>query len=277
MINKIGFMQGRLSPMVDGKIQAFPWSDWSNEFPLARGLGLKAMEWTLDQAQLDQNPLLTVQGQKQIRQLCEAYQVTVPSLTGDCFMQAPFWKAHGERRLELEEDFIKVARACASVGVEMIVVPLVDNGALDTAQQEASLVEFLLSKVDLFRALRLRIIFESDFGPKEVARFVDPLPEDAFGINYDIGNSAALGYLPEEEFVAYGTRIVNVHIKDRLLGGTTVPLGSGNADFLTVFRLLREVSYSGNLIMQTARASDGDHAGALRRYMNQISTWVKGA
>ena len=192
-------------------------------------------------------------------------------------MQAPFWKAHGERRLELEEDFIKVARACASVGVEMMVVPLVDNGALDTAQQEDSLVEFLLSKVDLFRALRLRIIFESDFVAKEVARFVDPLPEDAFGINYDIGNSAALGYLPEEEFVAYGTRIVNVHIKDRLLGGTTVPLGSGNADFLTVFRLLREISYSGNLIMQTARALDGDHAGALRRYINQISTWIQGA
>jgi L-ribulose-5-phosphate 3-epimerase len=277
MINKIGFMQGRLSPMVDGKIQAFPWSDWLNEFPLAYGLGLKAMEWTLDQAQLDENPLLTVQGQKQIRQLCEAYQVTVPSLTGDCFMQAPFWKAHGEGERELKEDFIKIAHACSSVGVEMIVVPLVDNGALDNAHQEDILVEFLLSNADFFRALRLRIIFESDFMPKEVSRFIDQLPVDIFGINYDIGNSAALGYLPEEEFACYGARIVNVHIKDRILGGTTVPLGTGNADFSTVFRLLREVSYNGNLIMQTARASDGDHAGALRRYMNQISTWVQGA
>jgi hexulose-6-phosphate isomerase len=154
---------------------------------------------------------------------------------------------------------------------------LVDNGALDNAHQEDILVEFLLSNADFFRALRLRIIFESDFMPKEVSRFIDQLPVDIFGINYDIGNSAALGYLPEEEFACYGARIVNVHIKDRILGGTTVPLGTGNADFSTVFRLLREVSYNGNLIMQTARASDGDHAGALRRYMNQISTWVQGA
>ena len=32
---KIGFMQGRLSPLVDGKIQAFPWDCWSEEFSVA--------------------------------------------------------------------------------------------------------------------------------------------------------------------------------------------------------------------------------------------------
>ena len=29
--NHVGFMQGRLSPMVDGKIQAFPWGHWQEE------------------------------------------------------------------------------------------------------------------------------------------------------------------------------------------------------------------------------------------------------
>ena len=28
---RIGFMQGRLSPQVDGKIQAFPWVHWRDE------------------------------------------------------------------------------------------------------------------------------------------------------------------------------------------------------------------------------------------------------
>ena len=31
----IGFMQGRLSPLVNGKIQAFPWDYWRDEFSLA--------------------------------------------------------------------------------------------------------------------------------------------------------------------------------------------------------------------------------------------------
>ena len=54
-------------------------------------------------------------------------------------------------------------------------------------------------------------------------------------------------------------------------------MGAGNADFPTVFGLLREAAYEGYLIMQTARARDDDHAGALRQYMGQIEAWVKGA
>lgn len=274
---RLGFMQGRLSPMVDGKIQAFPWNSWQNEFPAAQSLGLGLMEWTLDQERLYQNPLLTPQGQQEIRCLCQAHRLAIPSLTGDCFMQAPFWKANGRDKAMLETDFIAIARACAEVGIEMIVVPLVDNGRLENEQQEEALLTCMMAHADLFRALGLRIIFESDFAPGELARFIGRLPADAFGVNYDIGNSAALGYKPEEEFAAYGPRIVNVHVKDRVLGGTTVPLGTGNADFPTVFRLLREAAYVGYLIMQTARARDDDHAGTLRQYMGQIEAWAKGA
>ena len=275
MSNKIGFMQGRLSPLVNGKIQAFPWDTWQLEFPAAQSLGLGLMEWTLDQDRLYQNPLLTPQGQKEIRRLCQTHQLAIPSLTGDCFMQAPFWKAQWQAKTALEADFIAIARACAVVGIEMIVVPLVDNGGLENEQQEEELLAFMLAQAALFRELGLRIIFESDFTPHELARFIGRLPADTFGVNYDIGNSAALGYKPEEEFAIYGPRIVNVHVKDRVLGGTTVPLSTGDADFLTVFRLLREAAYAGYLIMQTARAKDDDHIGTLRQYIGQIETWAK--
>ncbi len=277
MNNKIGFMQGRLSPLVDGKIQAFPWDTWQQEFPAAQGLGLGLMEWTLDQDRLYENPLLTPEGQQEIRGLCQKHQIAIASLTGDCFMQAPFWKAAGQERAALEADFIAIARACAAVGIQMVVVPLVDNGRLDDARQEDAVVEFMLAHADLFRALGLRIIFESDFIPAELARFIARLPADGFGINYDIGNSAALGYQPVEEFAAYADRIVNVHVKDRVLGGTTVPLGTGNADFPAVFGLLRKAGYAGCIIMQTARAKDGDHAGALRQYKAKVEAWIQGA
>lgn len=192
-------------------------------------------------------------------------------------MQAPFWKTVGQERAALEADFLAIARACAAVGIQMVVVPLVDNGRLDDARQEDAVAEFMLAQADLFRALGLRVIFESDFIPAKLARFIARLPADGFGINYDIGNSAALGYKPEEEFSTYGTRIVNVHVKDRVLGGTTVPLGTGNADFPMVFSLLRKAGYAGNMIMQTARAKDGDHAGALRQYKAKIEAWAQGA
>ena len=44
MTEQIGFMQGRLCERVDGKIQAFPWRDWKNEFPAAAAIDLHLME-----------------------------------------------------------------------------------------------------------------------------------------------------------------------------------------------------------------------------------------
>ena len=88
-------MQGRLSPLVNGRIQAFPADCWHKEFALAGSADLRLMEWTVDHAQLHENPLMTVSGRREIRRLGAAYGVAIPSLTGDCFMQAPFWKASG--------------------------------------------------------------------------------------------------------------------------------------------------------------------------------------
>lgn len=86
----IGFMQGRLSDQVDGKIQAFPWKHWQDEFRVAKSINMPIMEWTLDQQHLYENPLMTSVGQEKIKSLSLEYGIKIPSLTGDCFMQSPF-------------------------------------------------------------------------------------------------------------------------------------------------------------------------------------------
>ena len=73
MIGKVGFMQGRLSEVVDGKIQAFPWKFWQEEFKVAGKINIPLMEWTLDQYDLYANPLMTVDGQRKILQLSDKY------------------------------------------------------------------------------------------------------------------------------------------------------------------------------------------------------------
>ena len=244
-------MQGRLCERVDGKIQAFPWRDWESEFPAAAAIDLHLMEWTLDQERLHENPLMTMEGQEKIRALCQHHDLAIPSLTGDCFMQAPFWKVDGQARANLQADFLAIGRACATVGIRMMVVPLVDNGRLESDEQENVLVDFLLAQQPFLAQHHLQVIFESDFIPAEFARFIARLPSERFGVNYDIGNSAALGFNPSEEFDAYGARVINVHVKDRMLHGTTVPLGTGNADFECVFGLLAH------------RDVGDDHVGAL--------------
>lgn len=275
MSANIGFMQGRLSPIVDGKIQSFPWNTWEQEIIQAKSIGLDIMEWTLDQENLYENPLMTPKGQSKISALCDVYDFSIPSLTGDCFMQAPFWKTVDHDLCEkLKSDFDSILEACSKVGIRFIVVPLVDGGRLENLEQENILVEFLLKMESKLIRLDVKIIFESDFQPTELKRFMSRLDHNSFGINYDTGNSAALGLNPFEEFDSIGDRILNVHIKDRPIGGTTVPLGEGDVDFPSVFSLLKSKGYQSNYILQTARADDEKHMEVLSKYINYLQHWL---
>jgi hexulose-6-phosphate isomerase len=267
----VGFMQGRLSPMVDGRIQAFPWEHWRAEFALARALGIDRMEWTLDDERIDENPLMTPHGQREIRALSAAYGVAVPSLTGDFLMQAPFFRVSGAAGRARLDTLRRVVEACGTLGIGLLVLPVVDEGRLRDETDKAALYEGLAALAPALEAADIVVAFESDLPPDDLAAWIAAFPPRRFGINYDIGNSAALGFDPAEEMAAYGGRIVNVHVKDRRRGGTTVPLGSGAADLAGVFRLLRRAGYRGNLILQTARATDGDHAGALARYRDMVA------
>jgi hexulose-6-phosphate isomerase len=235
------------------------------------------MEWTLDYKGLYENPLLTSEGQQEIKRLSSENSVSIPSLTGDCFMQAPFWKASGEQQDSLKRDFMMVVDACSIMGIKYIVVPLVDNGSLEAAQEEEVLVEFTERHTEVFQSEEVVIVFESDFDPPELKRFIAQFPVGIFGINYDTGNSASLGYQLEEEFEAYGGRIMNVHLKDRLLGGTTVPLGAGNAKLPETISALERRGYQGNYILQTARAVDSDHVGEICRYHDMVKGWIEQA
>ena len=272
MKNRIGYMQGRLVDQIDGKIQAFPQAQWRNEFPAAHRLDVRLMEWTLDDQGLEDNPLCTADGQAEIRSLSARHGLRVASVTGDCFMQAPFWKSEGSAQAHLLKKLDITIASAAALGAKHIVVPLVDNGSLDNAHQAQALHGLLLQRHATLQAHGVHIAFESDLAPSALREFIAGYPADRFGINYDIGNSASLGHDPEQEMQAYAERVTNVHVKDRKLGGTTVPLGTGAAKMKEVLNGLRDAGYSGNFILQTARATDGDHAGTLARYL----AWTMG-
>ena len=270
MKSKIGFMQGRLSPVQGKKIQSFPWKNWKKEFQIGNKLNFKILEWTLDFRKLYFNPLMTQEGQKQIKDLCSRYKFRILSLTGDCFMQKPFWKINSAESIRLQMDFLNIIDACNKMGIKFIVLPLVDNGKIDNPKQETILVNFLRKIYPLLQSNRMKILFESNFKPKRYLKFIKKFNHNFFGINYDIGNSASYGFNPKEEIDSYGKYIDNVHIKDRVYNGGTVPLGTGNADFLTVFKKLKQIKYKGNFILQGARSKNNQHVSIIKEYRDFI-------
>lgn len=264
--SRIGFMQGRLSPLVDGKIQAFPYGFWQSEFELAAINKYRLIELTLDYEDPFTNPLMSDGGRSEILELSSKFRVKTPSVTGDCFMQKPFWKATKLTRHRLIENFYRVIEACGDVGATFLIVPLVDNGAISSSKELKLIIDVVNEAKPLLCAYGVKIAFESDFEPNDLYEMIHKFDYSTVGINYDIGNSACLGYDPSEEIMAYGHRILNVHVKDRPFGGITVPLGQGDANFPEVFRALKRVQYSGNFVLQTARAKEGKHLEALNLY-----------
>jgi len=264
----IGFMQGRLSNFVGNVIQSFPWDNWENEFLFAKENSLCLMEWTLDAKDLFKNPIMSEQGRKKISYLSKKFNLFIPSLTGDCFMQEPFWKSDNPDKLQ--KVFISVCESASKLGIQDIVVPLVDNGSLENSYQYELLINYFNSKRKFFIENKLRILFESDFNPIDLKKFISRFPDDIFGVNYDIGNSAALNFDSDEEFLNYGNRILNIHIKDRKIKGSTLPLGQGDADFAKVFKNIFKINYGGNYILQTARARDNNHINAILKYKNFV-------
>ena len=92
--------------------------------------------------------------------------------------------------------------------------------------------------------------------------------------NYDVGNSASLGYNITEEITTLNDLIENIHIKDRKLHGQTVPLGTGDVDFNLFFSLLKKINYSGELIIQGARESNILCEDTAKKYLSFVEESV---
>ena len=67
MTNPIGVMQGRLLPKYEGRYQAHSVAYWQVEFSKAAELGLDCIEFILDYNDSEKNPLMTLDGCKEIK------------------------------------------------------------------------------------------------------------------------------------------------------------------------------------------------------------------
>jgi hexulose-6-phosphate isomerase len=270
----IGFIQGRLSPITNNRIQLFPWDSWQNEFFIASKNNINLIEWTIDTFKFYQNPLINFKQWKEINTIASTNKILIPSVTCDYFMENPPWKTDIDL---VKKGIIAIFQGMKNISANILVVPLVDNSSLLNSSNSDTVKNLFTSLIPEIIQNNIQIAFECDLNPEKLLHFISEFDKNYFGINYDIGNSASLGFDPKNEFEVYGSRIVNVHVKDRKLNGPSVPLGEGDADFLQIFGLLHEVNYQGNLILQTARSNDGKDTEVLVKYKKIVEELWKAA
>jgi hexulose-6-phosphate isomerase len=148
---------------------------------------------------------------------------------------------------------LKNAKEVGAIGVE---IPFVDNSSIKNETEKQEFIDAMQDAFKLAKDIHIKISLETDLPPIDFKVLLENIDLDYVQANYDIGNSASLGFDPKEELEAYGLKILNVHVKDRKLGSTTVPLGTGHANIDYVFQKLQEIGYSGGLTMQAARGEN---------------------
>jgi L-ribulose-5-phosphate 3-epimerase len=255
--NLIGVMQGRLLPKYLGRYQAHPKGYWSEEFFLASEMNLDCIEFILDYNDALINPLLLSEGIDEILSLTEKTKVRVKTVCADYFMEAPLHHDSEEISLQSIKVLEKLLINGQKLGLTDIVIPCVDQSSLISGRMASRFVNKLAPMIDIAEKTGINIALETDLAPQPFAELLARFNSEKVTVNYDTGNSASLGYDPEEELACYGSRITDIHIKDRKQGGGSVVLGTGDTQFRKFFDALDPLNYSGPFIMQAFRDDEG--------------------
>jgi hexulose-6-phosphate isomerase len=263
-------MQGRLVPPEPGRFQSFPRAGWKDEFEYAAAVPIDYIEWIYDAYGEDINPLCSDEGIAALLSLSRRTGVALRAVCADYFMDCPLLRTPQPEIEASARKLIALVRNCGRLGIGRITLPFVDASRIDSDTEADRVVEVLLDICSFAEEAGVEIHLESSLPPDALARLMERLPEATFKVNYDSGNSASLGYRPREEFVAYGSRIGSVHIKDRVLGGGTVPLGHGNVDFDSFFGCLADIQYSGDFTLQVARGAEGQEVSWTRSNLDFV-------
>ena len=257
MIKHFGIMQGRLLPKFNNRYQAHPLGYWKEEFSIAKELGLSYIDFILDHNDYEINPLMSDLGIIEIEKIIQKTGVGVRSICADIFMVAPLHSENNSISNTSKEILLKLIENSAKLGITDIVIPCVDQSTLKGEYDQTRLIENLAEPIKFATKKKINLALETDLAPIPFLDLLNKLDSDVVKVNYDIGNSASLGFDIFEEFKLYGNKISDIHLKDRVLGGGSVVLGAGNANFKSFFDVFSKIDFKGPIVMQVYRDEEG--------------------
>lgn len=256
-MNDIAIMQGRLLPPYEGRFQAFPAKKWREEFENANSASLACIEWIYEKPNEHLNPFNCDDGIEELRQIIKTSGIGIRSICADYYMEEFLIDVNGNLRGKAIDHLLWLMGQAAKLSITYIVLPFVDASCLSTGAQQQGLISLMQTLGPKAAEIGLELHLETDFNPTLFRGILETINHPSVQINFDMGNSASLDYDPREELLALAPYLGSVHVKDRMLGGSSVALGQGNADFPTCFNLIRKIGFSRHFVLQVARGKDG--------------------
>jgi len=257
-MRKIGIMQGRLSLPPNGHIQEFP-DAWEEEFKLLGRCGLNHIEWLITTRSESTNPAfdegLSLSGLP-ISSLCADTLVDERIIDGDF----------------LEDKLTPICLSAIRNKINNITIPLLEGSNIENPKIRAKFKDLIIKYLE--RYPKINFSFECELtigGLYDIMK----LSNNCY-ITYDTGNITSYGIDHEKYIDTFYSRINNVHLKDRTYDARTVSPGTGDTDFVTIFKKLKSVGYNKIYTLQTSRGVDGneinntlEHKGILEGLYNE--------
>ena len=251
-----GVLQGRLSKPVNGKMQEFPINNWDKEFHSLHQIGLSGIEWLITPVDNLTNPFFTEQTLPS-----NIISVCIDTMVSNSFYKLEF----------MNENLVPVLNRMKELGLYKIVIPLLEDSSVENVYIRYEFLKNIIPISENYPSINFCFEFECD---KEIVMDVVS-KKDNFFITYDTGNftSTYKEKIDHKELINYfGSKIKNVHFKDRTFNGETKHFGLGDTDFKTIIDSLKNINYTDNIILQLARDVDGDEINYIKNTYQKIKT-----
>ena len=164
--------------------------------------------------------------------------VSVKTVCADYFMEAPLHSENTVMAARSASILRKLLQNVSKIGVTDIVIPCVDGSSLNTKESIVRFIKTLSPLLHKAEECKVNLSLETDLAPEPFSELLSSFKSERLTVNYDVGNSASMGFNLIDEFDSYGNLISDIHIKDRVFGGESVELGKGNVDFELFFNKL---------------------------------------
>ena len=211
----LGVMQGRFVNRGGFFPQNFPWRNWKEEFEIAQKHEIGCIELEQMLLDYDKENIVSVSG------------VTVNSICANYFMQYNI-----RERYNSLDIISRLAEAAEILEIQQIIIPLFGSSEIINIDLIYELFDNICDKLG---GSTVRIGFETNLSAitqKTICRML----AGRVGICYDVGNAAGCGYDSAGDILEISEYLLEIHLKDKRPGGTSVMLGNGTVDFSEVFR-----------------------------------------
>ena len=247
---RIGIIQGRLSPPVEG-FQECP-VDWKREFDLLRSLNLTHIEWIVTKEKFESNPIHNVD--------LNGYPIS--SVCADFMVDENF--------VDSKYLNIYLKPICEMVihnNIECLTIPLLEKSSVVDDNIRDEFIKVIYPYLNDYTDIKF--LLESELGVSELKNILSI--SDDLGITYDTGNITSFGLNHELYIESFRDDIIQVHIKDRIINPleTVVP-GTGDTDFNLIFTILKSINYDGIYTLQTVRENNGDEVETIKKHKQII-------